>query len=70
MRGTSGVDQADIFKQKDHPPYGPNMAPSSHHLFGCLKKDLSGRDFLGDFELQILRRNQKTIFFKSHYLIL
>jgi hypothetical protein len=36
----------------DHPPYSPDLAPSDFHLFGLLKKDLGGRRFATDGEVQ------------------
>jgi hypothetical protein len=36
----------------DHPPYGPDLAPSDFHLFGPLKKHLDGRRFATDDEVQ------------------
>jgi histone-lysine N-methyltransferase SETMAR len=36
----------------DHLPYSPDLAPSDFHLFGPLKKHLSGRRFATDGEVQ------------------
>jgi histone-lysine N-methyltransferase SETMAR len=36
----------------DHPPYSPDLAPSDFHLFGPLKKQLGGRQFATDGEVQ------------------
>jgi histone-lysine N-methyltransferase SETMAR len=36
----------------DHPPYGPDLAPSDFYLFGPLKKHLGGRRFATDGEVQ------------------
>jgi hypothetical protein len=35
----------------DHPPYNPDLVPSDFHLFGPLKKHLSGRRFATDGEV-------------------
>src|SRR5215469_9882069 len=36
----------------DHPPYSPDLAPSDFHLFGALKRNLSGQSFGADDELK------------------
>jgi len=36
----------------DHPPYGPDLAPSDFHLFLHLKKQLAGKKFDDDDEVQ------------------
>ena len=36
----------------DHPPYGPDLAPSYFHLFLHLKKHLAGKKFDDDDEVQ------------------
>ena len=35
----------------DHPPYSPDLAPSDHHLFPGLKKQLKSRHFSSDAEV-------------------
>ena len=39
------------FQCLDHPPYAPDLAPSDHHLFPGLKKQLKGRHFSSDMEV-------------------
>ena len=36
------------FQCLDHPPYSPDLAPSDHHLFPGLRKQLKGRHFSSD----------------------
>jgi len=36
----------------DHPPFSPDLAPSDFHLFLQLKKNLAGRNFDDDDEVQ------------------
>jgi histone-lysine N-methyltransferase SETMAR len=40
------------FTEIEHPPYSPDMAPCDYFLFSALKKDLRGRKFKTDDELQ------------------
>ncbi|KFD52818.1 hypothetical protein M513_06309, partial [Trichuris suis] len=40
------------FGQIDHPPYGPDLAPSDYFLFGNLKQHLRGTVFSDDNELK------------------
>ena len=35
-----------------HPAYSPDLAPSDYHLFGPLKRELSGQGFTTDNELK------------------
>lgn len=53
---TAAVSQAAIrecgFQELEHPPYSPDMAPCDFYLFSNLKKDLRGRRFKDDRELQ------------------
>ena len=35
-----------------HPPYSPDLAPSDYHLFGPMKKMLTGQKFTSDTEVQ------------------
>ena len=35
-----------------HPPYNPDLPPCDIHIFGDLKKDISGRRFHSDEEVQ------------------
>lgn len=53
---TAAVSQEAIrecgFQEMEHPPYSPDMAPSDYYLFSNLKKDLRGRRFHDDNELQ------------------
>jgi len=39
------------FQFLDHPPYSPDLAPSDHHLFPGLKKQLKVRHFSSDAEV-------------------
>jgi len=39
------------FQYLDHLPYSPDLAPSDHHLFPRLKKQLKGRHFSSDPEV-------------------
>jgi transposase len=39
------------WKQFDHPPYGPDLAPSDFHVFLHLKTYLGGRRFHDDNEV-------------------
>jgi histone-lysine N-methyltransferase SETMAR len=39
------------FQCLDHPPYSPDLAPSDYHLFTGLKKNLTGRHFSSDTEV-------------------
>ena len=41
------------FKEIEHPPYSPDLAPSDYYLFSKLKKDLQGRKFDDDEEVKI-----------------
>ena len=36
----------------EHPAYSPDLAPSDYHLFGALKRALSGERFTTDNELK------------------
>ena len=36
----------------DHPPYSPDLSPCNYHLFGPLKKDLGGKKFSSEKEVQ------------------
>jgi [histone H3]-lysine36 N-dimethyltransferase SETMAR len=36
----------------DHPSHSPDLAPSDFHLFGPLKRALSGKHFSSDDELK------------------
>ena len=36
----------------EHPAYSPDLAPSDYHLFGPLKRELSGKRFTTDSELK------------------
>ncbi|PNF20109.1 hypothetical protein B7P43_G04790 [Cryptotermes secundus] len=38
-----------------HPPYSPNLAPSDFYLFGRLKSDLQGMQFVDDAVIQTVR---------------
>jgi len=40
------------FKEIEHPPYSPDLAPSDYYLFSKLKKDLRGRKFDDDEEVK------------------
>jgi len=40
------------FKELNHPPYSPDLAPSDYFLFSKLKSDLRGKKFKSDEELQ------------------
>ncbi|XP_063533696.1 histone-lysine N-methyltransferase SETMAR-like [Cydia strobilella] len=40
------------FTEVDHPPYSPDMAPSDYFLFPNLKRDLRGKKFFNDEELE------------------
>jgi histone-lysine N-methyltransferase SETMAR len=40
------------WKQFDHPPYSPDLAPSDFHVFLKLKTFLGGRRFHGDNEVK------------------
>lgn len=40
------------FQELPHPPYSSDLAPSDFYLFSKLKKDLRGRKFNNDEELQ------------------
>ena len=40
------------FKEIDHPPYSPDLAPSDYYLFSKLKKDLRGKKFHDDEEVK------------------
>src|ERR1043166_3000237 len=55
-----------------HPPYSPDLAPSDYHVFGPMKKALSGRRFRCDEEVQreVRRwfRTQDTNFFETGIL--
>ena len=46
---TAAVAKAAVkecgFKEIEHPPYSPDLAPSDYYLFSKLKKDLWGRKF-------------------------
>ena len=35
-----------------HPPYSPDLSPCDFHIFGELKKDIHGRRFYSDKEVQ------------------
>ena len=35
-----------------HPPYSPDLSPCEFHIFGDLKKDIRGRRFHSDEEVQ------------------
>jgi len=39
------------FQCLDHPPYSPDLALSDYHLFRGLKKQLKGRHFSSDAEV-------------------
>jgi histone-lysine N-methyltransferase SETMAR len=39
------------FQYFDHPPYSPDLAPSDYHLFPGLNKQLKGRHFSSDAEV-------------------
>lgn len=53
---TAGVSKDAVrqcgFTEVEHPPYSPDMAPSDYYLFPNLKRDLRGRKFSSDEELQ------------------
>lgn len=40
------------FTELPHPPYSPDLAPSDYYLFAALKKDLRGRRFDDDKDVQ------------------
>ena len=40
------------FKEIEHPPYSPDLAPSDYYLFFKLKKDLQGKKFDDDEEVK------------------
>ena len=46
---TAAVAKAAVkecgFKEIEHPPYSPDLAPSDCYLFSKLQKDLRGRKF-------------------------
>jgi len=48
---TAAADQLG-FEILPHPPYSPDLAPSDFFLFGNLKKNLRGKRFNGDNEMQ------------------
>ena len=54
---TAAVAKAAVkecgFKEIEHPPYSPDLAPSDYYLFSKLKKDLRGRKFDDEEELKI-----------------
>ena len=56
MRGAFRHNDFSMQKVKwdilDHPPYGPDLAPSDFHLFLHLKKHLAGKKFDDDGEMQ------------------
>jgi histone-lysine N-methyltransferase SETMAR len=39
------------FQCLDHPPYSLDLAPSDYHLFPELKKQMKGRHFSSDMEV-------------------
>ncbi|PNF28556.1 hypothetical protein B7P43_G12916 [Cryptotermes secundus] len=41
-----------------HPPYSPNLAPSDFYLFGRLKSDLQGMQFVDDATSHFLKGHQ------------
>jgi histone-lysine N-methyltransferase SETMAR len=40
------------WKQIDHPPYSPDLAPSDSHVFLLLKKFLGGRRYVEDDDVK------------------
>jgi histone-lysine N-methyltransferase SETMAR len=54
---TSIVAKAAIeqvgFKELDHPPYSPDLAPSDYYLFSKLKSDLRGKKFKTDDDVHV-----------------
>jgi histone-lysine N-methyltransferase SETMAR len=40
------------WKQTDHPPYSPDLAPSDSHVFLLLKKFLGGRRYVEDDDVK------------------
>ena len=53
---TAAVAKAAVkecgFKEMEHPPYSPDLAPSDYYLFSKLKKDLRGRKFDDEEEVK------------------
>ena len=47
----AAVKECD-FKEIEHPPYSPDLAPSDYYLFSKLKKDLRGKKFDNDEEVK------------------
>ena len=44
--------QKYTWEKLQHPAYSPDLAPSDYHLFGPLKRELSGQKFATDDELK------------------
>ena len=40
------------WKTLQHPPYSPDLDPCDFHIFGDLKKDIRGRQFHSEEEVQ------------------
>ena len=54
------------WETRQHPPYSPNLSPWDFHIFGYLKKDIRGRRFHSEEELQEWVRlciHQRTTYF-------
>lgn len=51
-RKAQAAIRACDFKQLDHPPYSPDLAPSDYYLFRHLKKFLRGQRFSSDEEVK------------------
>ena len=47
-------DKLHIFgcETLQHPPYSPDLSPCDYHIFGDLKKNIRGRRFHSDEEVQ------------------
>ena len=57
------------WKTLQHPPYSPDLSPCDFHIFGDLKKDIRGRRFHSDEEVQewvrLWIRQRPTSFYKT-----
>ncbi|UYV64290.1 hypothetical protein LAZ67_3000157 [Cordylochernes scorpioides] len=49
------------FEVLEHPAYSPDLAPSVYFLFGLLKKELKGKRFDSDEDVQKVHRDKTTI---------
>ncbi|UYV80720.1 hypothetical protein LAZ67_19001531 [Cordylochernes scorpioides] len=54
------------FEVLEHPAYSPDLAPSGYFLFGLLKKELKGKRFDSDEDVQKVVQDFFTRFLRVH----